>query len=52
MAPTITREQIIAELGDYQRIASRLASADTEYGVVHAILNDLLDELEAIPPTR
>ena len=42
---TITREQIIAELGDYKRIASRLTIADEEYPVVHAILNQLLDEL-------
>jgi hypothetical protein len=47
MTTTITREQIIAELGDYQRIASRMTALDDEYGVVHAILNDLLDELEA-----
>jgi hypothetical protein len=46
---TITRDQIISELGDYRRIASRLTSVDEEYGVVHAILNDLLDELEATP---
>ncbi|MGN6129579.1 MAG: hypothetical protein ACTHOK_04490 [Nocardioidaceae bacterium] len=46
---TITRDQIIAELGDYQRIASRLTIADEEYPVVHAILNQLLDELEETP---
>jgi hypothetical protein len=46
---TITREQIIAELGDYRRIASRLTSVDEEYPVVHAILNELLDELEEAP---
>ncbi len=43
---TITRDQIIAELGDYKHIASRLTIADEEYPVVHAILNQLLDELE------
>lgn len=46
---TITREQIIAELGDYRRIASRLTIADEEYPVVHAILNELLDELDEMP---
>jgi hypothetical protein len=44
---TITRDQIIAELADYRRIAARMTIQDEEYPVVHAILNGLLDELEA-----
>jgi hypothetical protein len=45
---TITRDQVIAVIGDYRRIAARLPVDDDEYPVVHAILNDLLDELEAM----
>ncbi len=47
---TITREALIAELEDYRRIASRLTVVDEEYPAVHAILNQLLDELEDLAP--
>ena len=43
---TRTRDDVAADLTRYRRRAARLSYANEDWPILHAIINDLLDELQ------